>query len=339
MDPLTHGLASFAVTRTFFPRVSRTILIGAIAAGTIADADLVSAWIGPSAFLRWHHTFSHSFLGTVLIVAFFSVALLILSRRRTSEIVSAKLCVLPPLCVAVMHLAMDLCQSDGESLLWPFRNQRFSADWVAHVDLLIFIVFLCGVLLPRLFGLVSTEIGAKTKSPKGRVGAAISLAVLLFYIGTRAILHGNAAAELESRTYRGELARKWAVFPESSSPFHWGGIVETERALHEVDVDVTPGVSFDPAAGTTIYKPDPSAALDAAKNTDPAKRFLQVARFPKASVEKTAAGFRVEIRDFPYRDNSRSGWRVIAVIETDANAAIRNEQLVWNPSSRDYWIR
>jgi inner membrane protein len=338
VDPLTHGLASFAVTRTFFPRISRAVLVGAIAAGTIADVDLVSSWIGPSAFLQWHRTLTHSLAGTAIIVSILSLLLVVMGRRDTTNKVSLRLCVLPVLCCALLHLAMDLCQSDGMALLWPFRAQRFSADWIAHVDLWILAILLGGVLLPRLFGLVTTEIGAKSRGPKGQVGAAICLVVVFMYVGTRGMLHATAVAELRSRAYRGESPLRWAAFPESASPFHWHGIVETERMLHDVPVDVTSGASFDPDAALTIYKPEPSAALDAATNTEAARRFLQVARFPKASVEKTVTGFRVEIRAFPYRAPSISGWRVMALIEIDAKATVRDQELVWNPASKVNWI-
>jgi inner membrane protein len=334
VDPLTHGLASFAVTRTFFPRVSRTVLAGAIVAGTVADLDFISSWIGPSAFLQWHRTYTHSLAGTVMIVAVFSVLLVAVARRNAAEKISLSSCVLPVLCAASLHLLMDFCQSDGVALLWPFRLQPSSADWVAHLDLWILAILLCGVLLPRLFGLVTTEIGAKSKAPKGQVGAAICLVATLFYIGTRGMLHASAVAELGSRAYRGESPKKWAAFPESASPFRWHGIVETERALHELEVDVTPGASFDPDASTTIYKPEPSPALDAARNTEAAKRFLQVARFPKASVEKTAAGSRIEIRGFPYRAPSSSSLSLRAVIELDSNSLVKEEALVWNPPSK-----
>src|SRR5216684_2836775 len=71
-------------------------------------------------------------------------------------------------------------------------------------------------------------------------------------------------AALESRTYRGESPRKVAAFAESGSPFRWHGIVETESALREVEIDVGPAASFDPDSAITSYKPEPSAALDAA---------------------------------------------------------------------------
>ena len=334
MDPLTHSLASFALTRTFFPRVSRTILIGSIIAGTIADVDISSEWMGPSVFLAAHRTFTHSLFGALVIAATAAMTIGFLLRRNATQNISIKFYALPVFLCVFSHLLMDYCQGDGVALLWPFRVQRYSADWVAHIDLWILVLLLCGVLLPRLFGLVTTEIGAKAKGPKGQVGAAASLIILFLYIGARMMLHGNAIAELDSRTYRGETARRWAALPDSASPFRWHGIVETERALHDVRVDLGPGASFDADAGITTYKPEPSTGLDAARNTVTARKLLAVIRFPRANVEKTATGFRIEIRGFPYRNDSSAGLQVLAELETDANGVVRGEGILWAPNSR-----
>jgi hypothetical protein len=79
------------------------------------------------------------------------------------------------------------------------------------------------------------------------------------------------------------------------------------------------------------YKPEPSPALDAAGKSESVQHFLAVARFPRASVEKTATGFRVQVRDMASpRDEGQSGRRVIAVVETDANARVVSDELEWS---------
>src|SRR5260370_31073888 len=123
---------------------------------------------------------------------------------------------------------------------------------------------------------------------------------MILYIVLRFVLHGNGLAALEARTYRGESPRRVAAFAESGSPFRWHGIIETESALHEVEIEVGPAAKFDPDSARTSYKPEPSPALHAARNTAVARRFLQAARFPKASVERTPEGFQITLRDFPY---------------------------------------
>src|SRR5882762_9876601 len=329
MDAFTHGLASYSITRAVFPRASRTTMMAAILAGSAADLDRLSEYAGPSAFLDWHRTATHSLLGTVLIVAVFVIAVSIITRRKANAD-SVRIVLLALFAACALHVAMDLTQNESAQLLWPFRANRCSADWVAHFDLWILLILLAGVLLPQLLALVTDEIGAKSKRPRGRVGAIIALVAVSTYVGGRGILHGNSVATMEARTYRGELPRRVAAFAESDSPFHWRGIVETERAFHELDLNLAGGAAFNPDAAVVYYKPESSAALEAARTTESVRRFLETTRFPKASVEKTNTGYRVQIRDLTEQREAHSGPRVIAVVETDLNAKVVRQELVWD---------
>ena len=174
MDVLTHGLASYSVTRAAFPRASRATLLAAVFAGIAADLDQLSAYAGPSAFLAWHRTATHSILGTLVIVAaFFAVAYVISRGKPNVDTMRAVFLALVAACS--LHVALDLTQNESVQLLWPFRAQRYSGDWVAHFDLWILLIFLAGALLPLLLALVTEEIGAKSKAPRGRVGAIVAL--------------------------------------------------------------------------------------------------------------------------------------------------------------------
>jgi membrane-bound metal-dependent hydrolase YbcI (DUF457 family) len=332
MDPLTHALASYTLKRAAFPRVPRFATIAMVIAGTIADIDLLSNYAGPSAFLTFYRTYCHSFIAAILFSLLVTLPVFLRKRIPTENPPSPLPIFFATFSAAVLHLLIDLCQSTGVELLWPFSTRRFALDWLPNLDLWILGIFLAGIVLPMLSGLVTEEIGAKSRGPRGKVGASLALATLILYVVLRFVLHGNAVAALESRTYRGESPRKAAAFAESSSPFHWHGIVETERALHDVEVEVGPAASFDPDSAITSYKPEPSSALDAARDTAVARRFLQVARFPKATVEKTPAGFHIILRAFPYSRDANSGLRVHAVIDTDPGAKILSQDLAWDPA-------
>ena len=69
MDAFTHGLASYAVTRAVFPRASRATMLAAILAGSAANLDYLSASFGPSVFLDWHRTATHSLLGILIVTS------------------------------------------------------------------------------------------------------------------------------------------------------------------------------------------------------------------------------------------------------------------------------
>jgi inner membrane protein len=305
-------------------------MMAAILAGSAADLDQLSEYAGPSAFLDWHRTATHSLLGTVLIVAVFVIGFSIITKGKANAD-SVRIVLIALFAACALHVAMDLTQNESAQLLWPFRAKRYSADWVAHFDLWILLILLAGVLLPHLLALVTDEIGAKSKRPRGRVGAIIALVAVSTYVGGRAILHGNSAAMMEARTYRGELPRRVAAFAESDSPFHWRGMVETERAFHEFDLNLAAGVSFNPDAAVVYYKPESSVPLDAGRATESVRRFLATARFPKASVEKTNTGYRVQIRDLAEQREGRARRGVvIAIVETDSTGKVLNDELTWD---------
>lgn len=337
MDPLTHALASYTLKRAAFPRVTRSVTLAILVAGTIADLDALSAYFGPSAYLTFYRTYFHSLAAAVLFSFLITLPFFFLKRESPENQIPLAKIFIAALAGALLHLALDLCQPAGVELFWPFSSRRFALDWVAHLDLWILAILLAGILLPTLSGLVTEEIGARSKGPRGKFGASLALAALFLYLVLRFVYHGNAIAALESRTYRGESSRRLAAFAESSSPFRWHGVVETERALFDVEVLVGPGAEFDPASAIATYKPEPSPGLDAARDSAIARPFLQAARFPKASVEKTPEGYHVIVRDFPYTRDGSAGPRLQALIDVDPSGKILSQQLDWVPASREFW--
>jgi membrane-bound metal-dependent hydrolase YbcI (DUF457 family) len=329
MDPIAHSLASYSLKRVAFPRVTLSVTVAMVLAGTIADVDWLSAYFGPSAFLAFYRTCFHSFTAGFLLALL--VTLPFLFRYRWSPEKHSRLLTIfaAALAAAVLHLIMDVCQSAGVELFWPFSTRPLSLDLAAHLDLWILVILLAGILLPKLTGLVTEEIGVKSKGPKGRVGASLTFIAILLYLGLRFVFHGNALASIESRTYRSESPRKIAVFAEPGSPFRWHAIVETESALHDVKINVGPRARVDLNTEITSYKPEASPALDTARNSPVARRFLQIARFPKATVEKTVEGYHVELRDLGYAATGKTRHEVAAIIDLDAEGKIVHKELVW----------
>jgi membrane-bound metal-dependent hydrolase YbcI (DUF457 family) len=337
MDPLTHALASYSLQRSAFPRISRGATIAIVLAGMVADLDLLSMYFGPSAYLAFNRTYFHSIFAALAFAVLATLPFFLLKPKGPESKIPSAAIFSAALAAALAHLGLDLCQTTGVELLWPFSPRRFALDWLPPLDLWILGILLAGMLLPLLSGLVTEEIGGRRKGPRGRLGATLAFVALTLYLAVRLVFHGEAIATLESRTYLGEMPRKVAAFAESSSPLRWHGIVETERALQDLEVPVGPGADFDPSSAITAYKPEPSPGLNAVRNSAVARRFLQVAHFPKATVEQTREGFHVILRAFPYTRDSGSGLRVQALIDTDPSGKILSEELAWVPSSRDFW--
>jgi hypothetical protein len=354
VDIVTHGLASLAVARGFFPRAGKVAVFAAVLAGTVADLDWLSVYGGPATFLAGYRTSFHSIVAAVFLPIVLIIVLGVLANRwggmriplgnlgkdETIPVEPAARRIFlfrrffayvlgAPVCAALLHLAMDTCQSDGVALLWPFSPKRFAADWLPSIDPWILTILIAAIALPELLHLVGSEIGAKSKKPRGRTGAIVGLALVLVYVGARATLRSNVIALMESRTFHGETSRRASAFPESLSLLTWHGVVETDSALNVIDVDAASASNFDPDSSLRLFKPEPSPALEAARNTLAARRFLAVAQIPKASLEKTETGYVVVLRDLRYSAADETQHEIAALIKLDLNNKVISQELVW----------
>jgi len=351
VDPLTHALASLAVQRGFFSRTSWRGVLAIVAAGVIADLDWFSASFGPSAYLHWHRTATHSI---VCVIALTLGAFLFSRSIRHTGKASSQLTNLsseansfptklrsqeafPWIAVALaasLHIIMDLLQADFVAPLWPFSGKHFALDILPHIDPWLLIILAAVILFPELLRLVTEEIGSHSKRPRGRNGAIAGLALALIYFATRALFHAGVTASLEARTITGEMPRRSAAFPDSASPFLWHCVVETESALHLLNLRTMGGDVTYATGIITLRKPEPSTFLTAAQSSPVAMEFLKVARFPKAVLQKETEGYSVEIQDL--KDLSTQSSRAIFVdINLDPSAKVFSSELQWQkPSTR-----
>lgn len=329
---VTHGLTSFALARGCFPRKGWTVAVGMVVAGTLADVDAISAFWGPRAYFEWHRTYTHSLVGTLCAVAIGGLIAIWLGARKTTPIVWI---VVAMLVAAIAHVTMDLWQSEGVTLLWPIRGTRFAADFVPGVDPWILLLLILGIAMPEIFRLVSSEIGAKDRNPRGRNGAIVALALILIYVGARDIFHADALAEIDAHAYKGESPRVVGAFADSLSIFTWHGVAETQSLMCQVEVKTGPNAQFEADAANCQHKPEPSTALALAQGTAAAREFLRVERFPKATVEKTQEGYEVGIRSMRDIAEMENQQRVEVKVYLNALPQVLEEELKWVKDLRE----
>src|ERR1700736_1224302 len=329
MDLGTHALASLALSRAIFPRAPRLLWAWSIPAGVIADGDAVTTLISPSAYLNWYRTYTHSLLVSVIIACILSVAYHVWASRDLVSRLSAGTVFVAVLLTQWLHLAMDAAQWQGVELFWPINPARIAADWLPAIDPWIVIILVTAIVLPEFFHLIGSEIGAKDTRPRGFIGAIVGLVIMFSYVGLRAELHATAVAQMQNRSYAGELPTQAAAFSDFVSLVTWHGVADTESALHEVTVHINSSrrSSLDP--GINLFKPEQNPLLQAAQATESAKNFLRVARFPKAPVQKMDAGSKVQIRDLRHAAAGELKRESMVSVDFDASGKIISEEIVW----------
>lgn len=307
-----------------------------LASGVVPDLDWLSYLFGPAAYLRYHQSLLHSFLGALILVGVLSIGFVALDRRRVrrchmdgvTPLSFPAALALSALGVA-FHILLDLTTDIGLQPLWPFRLHWIALDWVPRFEIWIVLILAAALLIPELINMVSEEIGERHKTPRGIVAGAIGLAAVFLYVGARGVLHYRATSLLDSRDYQGFASLAVGAFP-TSSPLSWRGVVSTERAIDELDVPFMPGELFDPERAVPHNKPDESPALELASGASAARSFLAFARFPLASVDTTDIGARVRFRDLRFEYNDKSPDNLAVEIVVTSTGQIVRQTVYYN---------
>lgn len=329
MNIVTNGLVGLAMAQAGATHGSRLRTPLLILASVVADLDLVFYFGGAETFLAYHRTLLHSLLGSTVAVlglaGFSTFADRRFSQKAHRSPLSFRAAVLICALGAASHILLDLCDTNGVQVLWPFWNRWFAWDLAPQLDPWLLVILLAGILLPALFRLISEEIGERHKSHTLQRGAILALLLAAVYLGARATLHARAMHLLISREYHGEPPLAAGAFPEGASPLEWRGIAALETLYRQVEISFTSGDESDPERAVPHYKPEPSPALSAASGASAVKMFLRYAQFPLANVEEGAEGFRVEIRDLRFPADSDAAENLLAFVEMDAELNVTRQ--------------
>ena len=313
--------------RAGFNRKTALATLTMVLAAEAADLDVLWGFQGSIAELEHHRGITHSFVAAPLVAAA-TVAFVYGWSRAREHLPHLRHKQKPPpagnadgrglaaqlptrwgylyllaLLAALSHLLLDYTTAYGIRLFQPFNYRWYTWDIVFIVEPLMLLALLTGLTLPALFGLINQEIGARSKSPRGRGGAIFALVCLVVLWGFRDYQHRRALAALDAQTYHGAVASRVAAYPYMVNPFRWHGVVETDGFFESVPVNsLGPEVDSESQA-TTYYKPEETPASLAAKSSYMGRVYLDWAVFPYLQMHPLSGateGFLAEFQDLRY---------------------------------------
>jgi inner membrane protein len=340
MEPVTHLLTGATLSRAGFNRRSALATVTMTLAAEAADIDVLAYFKGSAYGFIQHRGITHTFFAVPVLAALVVGAVALADalwqrlRRRGA----------PPspqrrwgwlylsACVAALsHLLLDFTNNYGLRPFYPFLRHWHAWDIVFIFDPLIFAVLVAALVLPWLFGLVDREIGvpesgARQSAPRGR---AASIAALIFVValwGVRDVEHRRAVAAMEAMEFRGEPAIRVAAFPTMANPFQWAGIAETSTAYVSLWVDSLHSEADPGDRAESYYKPQPTEAAQAARNSDLGRAYLEWARFPLVEDEELqgpAPAHLVHFLDvrFIYPESRRRPLAAFVLLDSDLQPA------------------
>ena len=219
-------------------------------------------------------------------------------------------------------MLLDFTNAYGVRPFLPFSGRWYAWDIMYVVDPLLLAILSVGLSVPWLLRLVSKEVGGR--QPTLARGAVFTLCAMVVLWGLRDFSHQRALSILDSRTYSDQNPVRLGAFPSPGNPFSWTGVVETETAFHVVRVNAMDS-DTPPDILQIFRKPEASSALDAALETFTGRILMDFARFPWAHVDATQEGFRVNVCDLRFYNNSTRTRSFVAVINLDRDLHTRSE--------------
>jgi inner membrane protein len=278
MDNLTHSLTGLMLSRAglnrFYPRATLLLVISA----NIPDIDFVTIVRGPLYYFEQHRGITHSIAAAPVMALLSVLVVCAIARTMRGWAVAWGLALIG----VASHLLLDLTNTYGIRLLFPFSSQWLHLDLINLFDLIVWAVLLLAWVGPLLGRLVSGEIGAKPGTGRGL--AIFALSFFLVYDFGRFLWHQRAVEILNSRIYQGGPPIRAAAFPDAGvSPLVWTGWIERPEFVMRFTVNVLK--EFDPTAGAIIFKPAPSPAIEAARQARPVAVFLRFAQYPLWSIK------------------------------------------------------
>lgn len=234
MEPVTHILTGACLGRAGCNRKAAYATAVMAVAAEFPDIDTLWGYLGgPVPGFQHHRGITHTFLGVP-----FEAALLVgcawafhhFRTRRGARPPKAPVRWGPLYVFALLallsHLFLDFTNNYGVRPFSPFHPQWYAGSFVFIFDPVLFGLLLLAFLLPPLFALIGSEVGARRAPFRGRNWAITSLVLIACWWSFRFYEHGRAVILAESQSRELEPGRftqptRVLANPDPLSPFRW----------------------------------------------------------------------------------------------------------------------
>src|SRR5580698_10366418 len=300
MEPVTHFLTGACLGRAGFNRKTAYATLAAVLAAEAADLDIVCGLAGPVEELKHHRGITHTFVAVPVVAGVVVAAIWGLDwwlRRRkagpstrrhgdslrmteeTGQRVHWGWLYLTAVVAALSHLLLDWTNNYGVRPFFPFNPSWYEGSIVFIAEPVIWGLLLLAMVMPWLLGLADREIGARKKPFRGRGWAVFALVGMVTLWCWRWGEHAQGLVMLQKTQVAREPVMRMALQPYPVNPYRWHAILETQDFYQTAEVNTWTGAIDSDPQGDVLYKPVDTPAVEAAKQTELGRVYLDWGRW------------------------------------------------------------
>jgi inner membrane protein len=289
MEPITHLMTGACLARAGFNRKAAYAAITMTLAAEMPDLDVLWSLKGPVAAFEHHRGWTHTLLGLPFEAAILVGAVWLFHRWRTRRANPAK----PPrapirwcplygfaLIALLSHLLLDWTNNYGLRPFFPFNPHWYSGSFVFIFEPVLFLILLVALIAPSLFGLISSEVGARRPPFRGRGWAITGLVAMTALWVFRYVQHEKALQLAQTADYNGASVIRVTADPYPINPYHWQTVVETPQFYQISTANTFDGTVATSEQTQIIFKPSTTLATLVAKQSWLGEIYLDWSRWP-----------------------------------------------------------
>jgi inner membrane protein len=293
MEPITHLMTGACLARAGFNRKTAYATVAMTLAAEVPDLDILWGLGGPIAAFQHHRGWTHTFLGLPIEAAIVIGAIWLFHRirhRRPQKPTSPSKAALPPvrwatlyvfaLIALLSHLLLDWTNNYGLRPFFPFNPRWYAGSFVFIFEPVMFALLLIALLAPALFGLVSSEVGARKSPFRGRGWAIAALIGIVALWCVRAFEHSKALQLAQSGDYTDAPISRVFADPYPFNPFRWQTIAETPTYFQTTTADTLAGTLATTQHADRFYKSPTTLYTLIAKRSWLGEAYLDWSMFP-----------------------------------------------------------
>jgi inner membrane protein len=282
MEPVTHILTGAVLARTGFNQRAAYATLAMAIAAELPDIDTLWSLGGPVTGFEHHRGITHTFVAVPVEAALVTAACYVIFCLRKRPATKA-----PPawamlfagtLLALLSHLLLDWTNNYGVRPFFPFNAHWYAGSFVFIFEPVLFLILLAALLLPGLFSLINSEVGAGRKSFPSPGWAWLALVLIAALYVYRFDEHARAL-QLAAQSAPPDATR-FFVSPHPTNPWLWSAVAESPGLYQLATIHTNSGTVDPPRPSDTLYKPPTTLALLAAKRSFLGRVYLDWSMFP-----------------------------------------------------------